>query len=199
MPAQIAERRTIPRMRKQDPSIHSPKSDENQPPVGVVDPQQIVTDVINLLQAKDFPRLAAYAHPSDGVRLSPYGYVNTQTDVIMKPSVLQNALNENSVLKWGSYDGSGAPIELSFAEYYDQFIYDHDFVNADQVGYNTFISSGNSLNNASEVYPDSYIVEYLYEGTEANHFMDWASLKIVLVQFERNWVLAGIIHDQWTI
>ncbi|MEX2415120.1 MAG: hypothetical protein WD424_03170 [Paenibacillaceae bacterium] len=184
---------------KANNSTNSSHSDEDQLPMAAIDPQQTVTDVINLLKDKDLPRLAAYVHPTEGVRFSPYGYVNTETDVIMQASILQNAFEDDSILDWGNYDGSGQSIDLSFADYYKKFIYDHDFVNADQVGYNTIIGTGNTANNATEVYSDSYIAEYHFKGTKANNFMDWSSLRIVLVEHNRDWVVVGIIHDQWTI
>lgn len=184
---------------KTNDSIHSSQSNEDQLPMAVIDPQQTVTDVIHLLKDKDFPRLAAYVHPTEGVRFSPYGYVNTETDVIMQASIVQNAFVEDDILVWGSYDGSGQSIDLSFTKYYEKFIYDHDFVNADQVGYNTIIGTGNTVNNATEVYGDSYIAEYHFKGTAANNYMDWSSLRIVLIEYNRDWVVVGIIHDQWAI
>lgn len=184
---------------KANDSINTSQSDEDQLPMEAVDPQQTVTDVINLLKDKDLPRLAAYVHPTKGVRFSPYGHVNMETDIIMQASILQHAFEEDGILDWGSYQGSGESIDLSFADYYEKFIYDHDFVNADQVGYNTIIGTGNTVNNATEFYSDSYIAEYHFRGTEANNFMDWSSLRIVLVEYNRDWVVVGIIHDQWTI
>jgi hypothetical protein len=171
----------------------------NTPIVEGVDPQETVGEVINLIKNKDFPRLAAYVHPTEGVRFSPYGHVNVDTDVVIQATKLQHANEDDSIVEWGSYDGSGEPIQLNFADYYDKFIYSEDFVNADQVGYNTTIGEGNTINNATDVYPNSYIAEYYFEGTEANNHMDWSSLKIVLVAIERDWVVVGIIHDQWTI
>lgn len=184
---------------KTNDSTNTSQVDENQLPMEVVDPEQIATDVINLLKDKDLPRLATYVHPTEGVRFSPYGNVNMETDVVMQASILQNAFNEDDILNWGSYDGSGKSIDLSFTDYYKKFIYNHDFVNADQVGYNTIIGTGNTVNNATEVYSDSFIAEYYFKGTAANNFMDWSSLKIVLVEYNRDWVVVGIIHDQWTI
>jgi hypothetical protein len=184
---------------KANVSINTSNSVEDQFPMEPVDPQQTVTDVINLLKDKDLPRLAAYVHPTEGVRFSPYGYVNTETDITMQASIVQNAFEEHGIFDWGSYDGSGQSIDLSFADYYEKFIYDHDFVNADQIGYNTIIGKGNTINNATEVYGDSYIADYHFKGTAANNFMDWSSLRIVLVEYNRDWVVVGIIHDQWTI
>jgi hypothetical protein len=178
---------------KQHTSHNSPSFVEG------VDPQETVGEVINLIKNKDFPRLAAYVHPTEGVRFSPYGHVHVDTDVVIQATKLQHANEDDSLIEWGKYDGSGESIQLNFADYYDKFIYSDDFVNADQVGYNTTIGAGNTINNATDVYPNSYIAEYHFEGTEANDYIDWSSLKIVLVALERDWVVVGIIHDQWTI
>jgi hypothetical protein len=177
----------------------TPEPNNEQLPIEDIDPQEIASDVINLLKDKDMPRLAAYVHPTEGVRFSPYGYVNKETDIIMQAVELQNAFEENNTRVWGSYDGTGDPITLSFADYYDKFVYDRDFANAERVGYNETIGHGNSLINTAEIYPGSFIVEYHFKGTEAYNEMDWSSLRIVLVQHNGDWVVSGIIHDQWTI
>lgn len=184
---------------KANHTTNNPKPSEEEIPTVIVDPKQTASAVINLLKLKDLPRLAAYVHPTAGVRFSPYGYVNTESDVVMQASVLQNAFEQEEILEWGSYQGSGLTIKLSFAEYYEEFIYDHDFVNADLVDYNNPIGTGNIINNAPDVYPDSFIAEYHYKGTKANDFMDWSSLRIVFTQYNKDWVIVGIIHDQWTI
>lgn len=174
-------------------------SSDNRPHIEGVDPQETVAEVINLIKNEDFPRLAAYVHPTEGVRFSPYGHVNIDTDVVIQATTLQNANEDESIIEWGNYDGSGEPIQLKFADYYDKFIYSDDFVNADQVGYNITIGTGNTVTNVTDIYPNSYIAEYYFNGTEANGNMDWSSLKIVLVAHEMDWVVVGIIHDEWNI
>src|SRR5690554_4169291 len=188
-----------PNLDTENSSNQISENNENDIQFEAIDPKVTALDVLNLLKLKDLPRLAAYAHPTDGVRFSPYGYVNIETDVIIQATTLQNALKEEIIREWGTYDGSGDPIKLSFAAYYEEFIYDHDYVNTAQVSYNQPIGSGNTTNNASEIYPDSFIAEYHYKGTAANEFMDWSSLRIVFTEHNKVWVIVGIIHDQWTI
>ncbi len=181
-------------------TTNSPKPNEGAIPAEEsVDPKQTASDVLNLIKLKDLPRLAAYVHPTAGVRFSPYGYVNTETDVVMQPSVLQDALENDDLLEWGSYQGSGLPITLSFSDYYDDFIYDYDYVNAAQIEYNNPVDLGNSIDNATEIYQDSFIAEYHFQGTKAHDFMDRSSLRIVFTQHNKVWVVVGIIHDEWTI
>ena len=171
----------------------------SEKPLKEVPPEETAAKIVTLLKNKDLPRLAAYIHPTNGVRFTPYGHVNPDTDIVMTAPELQDAFTNESSVIWGSYDGSGEPIALSFKDYYDRFIYDKDYLSAQEIGFNKTIGQGNSVNNAKDVYPNSYIIEYHIPGTEEYGGMDWSSLRIVLEQYEQEWLCTAIIHDQWTI
>lgn len=144
--------------------------------------------------------MAEYVHPDKGVRFTPYTYVSTEHDVVFYPEAARNLFSDENQYLWGSYDGTGWDILLTPAEYYDRFVYSHDFANAPQVGYNEFLSFGNMLENQFEVYPDAVIVEYYFPGFEAQYEgMDWKSLRLVFEQHQGSWKLVGIIHNEWTI
>lgn len=156
--------------------------------------------VIAALRDKDTETLAEYVHPDKGVRFTPYTYVSTKHDVVFYPEAARNLFSDENQYLWGSYDGTGWDILLTPAEYYDRFVYSHDFANAPQVGYNEFLSFGNMLENQFEVYPDAVIVEYYFPGFEAQYEgMDWKSLRLVFEQHQGSWKLVGIIHNEWTI
>jgi hypothetical protein len=71
---------------------------------------------------------------------------------------------------------------------------------AEQIGYNTVLGHGNSLNNSFEIYKDSIIVEYYFSGLDPQYEgMDWRSLRLVFEEKDDIWYIVGIIHDQWTI
>ena len=56
------------------------------------------------------------------------------------------------------------------------------------------------LENQFEVYDNPIIVEYYFPGFNPEYEgMDWKSLRLVFEQYEDNWYLVGIIHNQWTI
>jgi len=43
-------------------------------------------------------------------------------------------------------------------------------------------------------------VEYHFPGFDKKYEgMDWASLRLVLIEAKDGWKLVGIVHDQWTI
>lgn len=101
---------------------------------------------------------------------------------------------------WGAFDGSGEPIEMIFADYYKRFVYDHDYAQAEKTAVNQRLGQGNTLDNSREVYPGATIVEYHFSGFDPQYEgMDWRSLRIVLEEYDGQWYVVGIIHDEWTI
>jgi hypothetical protein len=81
-----------------------------------------------------------------------------------------------------------------------RFIYDADFARPQQVGYNTVIGRGNTINNISEFYPNAIFIEYHFEGVDPKRSgMNWRSLRLVLEEQQGAWYLVGIVHDEWTI
>jgi len=151
------------------------------------------------LKAQDMAALAALAHPTQGVRFSPYAFVRDE-DLGFTPAQLNGAFSDSTVYEWGAYDGSGEPINLTFAGYYQEFIFDQDYTTAEAVGVNERLGQGNSIDNSHEAYPGAMVVEYHFPGFNPDYEgMDWVSLRLVFQEFEGRWVLVGIIHDQWTI
>lgn len=152
------------------------------------------------LKEKNMDKLSSLVHPEKGVRFSPYTYVNKDKDLVFTADKLRNLLDDTTKYKWGIYDGIGEPIELTFSDYYKNFIYDADFINAPQIGYNQAIGKGNVTNNSFDFYKNSIIIEYHFPSIEEKYEgMDWRSLKLVFEKYKDKWYIVGIIHDQWTI
>lgn len=162
--------------------------------------QNISDDILYDLKTMDMGKLAGYVHPQKGVRFSPYSNVNLQKDVVIKASDLTKYEKDTGKRLWGTFDGSGDPIELTFKDYYKKFIYDVDFLEAPQIVYNQAIQRGNSILNVKEAYPDSSFIEYHYPGFDQQYNgMDWRSLILVFEKMNGKWYLIGIVHGQWTI
>ena len=160
----------------------------------------IALNVTQLLQDQDMSGLSAYVHPNDGVRFTPYSYVNPQSDVVFTAAQLTGALQDTQVYNWGAYDGTGEPIQLNFADYYDKFVYDVDFAAPHMIGNNVEIGTGNALNNIAQAYPDGSFVEFHFTGFDPQYEgMDWKSLRLVFEELNGTWYLVGIVHNQWTI
>ncbi|WP_163193028.1 hypothetical protein [Clostridium thermarum] len=158
------------------------------------------TEVLTAIKNYDMVNFSKMVHPEKGVRFSPYAYVNESKDLVFtadKIIVLDSDVTEYT---WGDYDGSGEPIKLTFSDYYKRFIYDADFINAKEVGYNRTIGQGNTINNSFQFYQNSIIIEYHFPGIDPKYEgMDWRSLRVVFEKYNNAWYVVGIIHDEWTI
>lgn len=157
--------------------------------------------VVELLKQHDLRGLSQLVHPVKGIRFSPYAFLDRKINISFVPATLPGALRETRKRVWGTYDGSGAPIRLTFAEYYQRFVYDRDFAAATKIFYNEEpIARGNTRDNSFEEYPNAIIVEYYMPGVRPEQEgMDWASLRLVFEQHRAAWYLVHVIHDQWTI
>ena len=157
-------------------------------------------EVTQLLEAQNFEALEAWIHPEKGVRFSPYGYVDLEKDLVIEKGQLTIKSKDTKVYNWGLYDGSGEPIELSFMDYYETFVYDVDFLNPEVIGINTLIGMGNTYVNISEVYPNAEFVELHFNGIDPQYEgIDWRSLYLIFEKVDSTWKLIAITHGQWTI
>lgn len=159
-------------------------------------------EVITALKETNITKLASLVHPQKGVQFSPYSYIYTATDVQVLGSNLATLWASPSLTHWGTFDGSGDPIDLTFPNYWAKFVYNANFAAAPQISYNTIIGKGNMINNVFSVYPaTSYItVEYHFPGFDPQYQgMDWTSLRLVFTYAGSQWYLVAIVHDQHTI
>jgi len=154
--------------------------------------------VVAALQANDGERLAGLVHPQKGVRFSPYAYVDSEHDRVFSHQQIKQFWTDRQIYIWGDEDGTGDPIALTPAQYYKRFIMDRDFTHPSSINVNADRASGNTRNNAIDVYPNGTRVElYLAPATGEAEF-EWAALRLVFEQVAGSWYLVGIIHDQWT-
>ncbi len=160
------------------------------------------TAIIQAIALKDLETLSQYVHPEEGVRFSPYPYVVTDAggDLVFPAEALPSLDEDPTVYHWGTYDGSGEPIEMTFDEYWGRFCYDADFWQPHWIGFDEVIGQGNMINNIPQVYPLGVMIEYHFEGLDpAFEGLDWRSLRLVLEEQGGSWYLVGIVHAEWTI
>jgi hypothetical protein len=160
-----------------------------------------IKETIEAMKQKDMAKLAKLVHPEKGVQFSPYAYVDTTKNVRVKAAELAVLWKDTKKIKWGEIDGSGSTIELTFADYFQKFVYDHDFAKAPKIGYNKIIGKSTTTNNLFNIYPkDKFItVEFHFEGFDKKfNGNDWASLRLVYENTGADWLLVAVVHDQWT-
>ena len=166
------------------------------------DPQVVVRELADkavlALKEGNIRVLSSMVHPANGLRFSPYSYVHAE-DLFFIAAELPSLMDNPNQYVWGAYDGSGEPINLTFADYFARFVYDVDFASAPEVSINERLGQGNTIDNAAEFYPGALIVEYHFPGFDDQYQgMDWRSLRLVFQDYKGRWVLVGIIHDEWT-
>lgn len=157
-------------------------------------------EVMVAIKNQDEETLLTFIHPEKGVRFTPYTFVSLEEDIVITIDEMKNFFSTQNKYMWGYYDGRGNEIILTPSQYYEKFVYTADFIEAEEIGYNEVLSSGNMLENQFEVYETPIIVEYYFPNFDPQYEgMDWQSLRLVFEEHEGSWLLVGIIHNQWTI
>ncbi len=152
------------------------------------------------IKGKDYQTLSTYIHPTKGVTFTPYSTVDLKANLNFKADKIKNAADDKNKYSWGLTDGKGEPIQLTISDYFDQYVYNADYLEAPVIGIDQVMASGNSPENVSEEYPNARFVEYHYPSLKPdNKGFDWCSLKLVFEEYNGEYKLVGMIHSQWTI
>ncbi len=163
-------------------------------------PLQILSmtqDVIAALDAEDMQVFSEFVHPVQGVRFSPYSYVDSSHQLFSATSA-ETLLADTTVYNWGTEDGTGDPIMKTPQEYFDRYVMDKDYTNPDDIQYDNVVQRGSMLVNIADFYPDTVFTEYYVEGTAQYAGMDWGSLYVVFEEDGGDWYVVGIVHGEWT-
>jgi len=171
------------------------KNEEDHTSVIKDQAHNIMESILN----KDMDMLATYVHPTKGLLFSPYVYVNEDAVSFEKGEVAK-LFDDEKEYQWGVYDGSGKPIKLTPEEYFEEFVYNPNYNQPNEILLDQQKQRGNMKNNINHFFQEAHVVEFHFEGTEENKEMDWESLNLVFQQHKQgSWKLVAIVHDQWTI
>ena len=159
-------------------------------------------NILTMLKNKNYSAFANFIHPIEGIRFSPYGFVDTVYDIKLTKQKFINEAGKpvQDMIIWGKFDGTGDPLKMTLNNYMRRFVYDVDFVKPEKRSVNEFIGAGNSLNNLELVYRNCDFTESHFSGFDKKYAgMDWKSLRLVFKVRDRKFFLVGIVHDEWTI
>ena len=159
-------------------------------------------NILTMLKNKNYSAFANFIHPVEGIRFSPYGFVDTVYDIKLTKQKFINEAGKpvQDMIIWGKFDGTGDPIKMTLNNYMQRFVYDVDFVKPEKRSVNEFIGAGNSLNNLELVYKNCDFTESHFSGFDKKYAgMDWKSVRLVFKVRDRKFFLVGIVHDEWTI
>ena len=155
--------------------------------------------ILNLIKNKDYESLSEYIHPEKGVIFIPYTFIDYEENLVLKSVQIRDIDTDNSKYIWGFYGPSPRPIELTASEYFEQFVYDKDYLNASQIAFNYSISQGNSMENTKDIFEDCIFVDFYDEGTQEYGNLDWTSLKIVMEKYDGEFKVVAIVHSSYTL
>ncbi len=155
-------------------------------------------EVLQMLSSYDYRQLAEYAHPEKGILFSPDPYVDYHEDPVFTAAQIREFESE-SQYKWGYFCASEKLIEETAYDYFDDYVYTKNFLNCRQTSINKCYRTGNCPENAAEVFPDGVFVEFHDEGTEELGGLDWASLKIVMEEYEGSLRVVAVVHSSYTL
>ncbi len=160
----------------------------------------LTKEILTAIKEKDYKKLTEYIHPEDGIRFSPYGFIDTANDVTATRSTFKLNAYTNKKRIWGYFDGSDDPIKMTSKEYFKRFVYDADFLNAEKTSLNQCLGGGNSQNNILVIYDGLPFTESYFSGFDEKFGgMDWRALRLVFKEYEGKYYLVAIVHDEWTI
>ena len=154
--------------------------------------------LLKSIKNKEWGEFASYIHPIKGVRFSPYAYIDTTNAIVLRQNTF--ILGVEDVKMWGYYDGSEDSIMLTLENYFNRFVYDTDFLHAEEMSINKILGAGNSLNNRMEIYPNSQFISFYFSGFDPKYDgLDWTSLNLFFEKLNGELFIVAVIHDQWTI
>lgn len=155
--------------------------------------------MIEALDERDMESVASYVHPEKGLLFSPYVYVKDDA-VVLDENEVASMMESDEIYEWGTYDGKGTPIELTPADYFDEFMEMEPFLEPDDILIDDLQDRGNTLNNIDEVFPNAQVIEYYNDGSEEYAGIDWSSIVFVYeTDAAGSLQLLAIIRDMWTI
>ena len=152
------------------------------------------------LQQQNWSALAAYVHPERGVTFTPYSTVDPDSDRSFTADQVRSLAQDQNVYTWGFEDGRGEAIQMTFAQYFARYVCDRDYTRAPELGVDRVMTSGNALENLTEIYDGCRFVDFSFPTSDpVNDGLDWSSLKLVFQPGDERWYLVGIVHGEWTI
>jgi len=82
----------------------------------------LATEILSLLQSKDFAALAPYVHPQAGLRFSPLLFIHTDTDLVFTREQVANFASDNNIYTWGTLAARGDLLQMSVVDYWIEYV-----------------------------------------------------------------------------
>ena len=158
--------------------------------------------VVRALQNNDTRALARFAHPTQGVRFSPY--INaSKSDRVITRAQMPYLANHARKWNWGDYNGAGGDMILTWNDFRRQFLVRHAYLPLQSTqareDFNRLSQNGNVPNNLLDAYPRAIYTRYYLPGQDPKFGgMDWRALFLAWRPVGAKWYLVGVANDEWT-
>lgn len=158
-------------------------------------------NVLEHIRDGDFLALSRTAHPESGVLFSPCATVSLSTNKRFNVGQIAAFGTDSNTYVWGTYYGSGEPIELTPAAYFSEFVFCRNYLDAPLIGLNRVVRKGNALENLTEIFPDAKFVDFHIPGgdMESAEDFNWRSLRLGFEEHDDRLRLIAIVHSIWTV
>ena len=155
--------------------------------------------VLEYIKNDDFAALSRVVHPEFGVVFSPYATINLTTDQRFNQEQIALLPADTNSYVWGVYNGSGRPIQLTPAEYFDEFVPAAAHMDAVIIGINSIVRSGNALENMIDVFPNVKFVDFHVPCNESGEELSWSSLRLGFEEYQGNLRLIAVVFSAWSV
>lgn len=149
--------------------------------------------VLQALKDLDLVKLSTFVHPQKGVRFSTYAGVSPSDKRLSRAQLRSLARRDRRAL-WFVDDDWNRPMRMTTREYLRKYVYDHDYLRASRVSYNTQYIHTYVVPTVLNFYPHAIVVQY-YEPNLGTKEESWNSLWLVFEKVDDTWYLLGIVKD----
>ena len=154
-------------------------------------------EVLLAIKNLDLRKLSDFVHPQRGVRFSVYAWVD-RSDKWLSRQQVRNLARRDRRSVWFEVDEVGTPMRMTTKEYLSKYVYEHDYLKATRVSYNTQHKRTNTIPNVLDYYPRAIVVEY-YEPNPDPNERGWDTLWLVFEKAGSEWYLVAVVKDSPTI
>ncbi|HKS30172.1 MAG TPA: hypothetical protein VJS44_20275 [Pyrinomonadaceae bacterium] len=154
-------------------------------------------EVLLAIKNMDMRRLSELVHPSRGVRFAAYAWVDRDDKWLSRRQVRSLAVRDPRVV-WLTADEAGTPMRMTAKDFFTKYVYEHDYLKASRVSYNTQHKRSNTIPNILDYYPRAIVVEYYEPSTDPNE-RGWDTLWLAFERAGDEWYLVAVVKDSPTI
>lgn len=154
-------------------------------------------EVLLAIKNQDLLKLSGLVHPQKGVRFSTYAWVD-KDDKWLSRQQIKNLASRDRTSVWFNVDEAGTPMRMTARKYLREYVYEHDYLKATSVSYNTQHKRGLTIPNVLDFYPRAIIVEYYEPNTNPDE-RGWDTLWLAFEKVGNQWYLVGVVKDSPTI